>query len=87
MGFLRFLLIAAVVYFLFRLIVRILFPFFVSYLFKKTQTHIDERFKGNSANTKRREGEVTIEYPEEKKDDNKKTDGRDGEYVDYEEIK
>ena len=81
MGLLRFFLIAIVCYYLFKLLVRVLLPFLVKYLFKKSQNNFNEHF-GQREEMNKQEGEVTINSPS--KESPKK--GGSGEYVDFEEL-
>ena len=79
MGFIRFILILVLVYFLFKLLFTWVFgPFLRGYYSQGPQQNKDY---GNSG---KREGEVTIDFmPKNKKVVNKDK----GEYIDYEEIK
>ena len=83
MGLLRFFLIAIVCYYLFKLLVRILLPFLVKYLFNKSQNNFNEHF-GQREEVNKQEGEVTIKSPS--KENPKKGSSDAGEYVDYEEL-
>ena len=84
MGLLRFFLIAIVCYYLFKLLIRVLLPFLVKYLFKKSQNNFNEHF-GQREEMNKQEGDVTINPPPE---NNPKKSGSDkgGEYVDFEEV-
>jgi len=83
MGLLRFFLIAIVCYYLFKLLVRVLLPFLVKYLFKKSQNNFNEHF-GQREEMSKKEGEVTINSPS--KESPKKGSSGTGEYVDFEEL-
>ena len=73
MGFIRTLLIIAVIYLVFRFIFRFLFPVLV-------KRQINKMTNGQTRNSddNRKEGDVTI--------NKKKTSNNSGEYTDYEEI-
>ena len=68
------------IYFIFKIVVRVIFPYVLkSYVEKKQREMFDQQQP-----PQKKEGEVTIEYAPEKK---KKGDNDEGEYVNYEEIK
>lgn len=77
---LRLILWIIIIYILFRLLVRYVFPFLVRYFVKKSQ---DKFYEENPNIRRKKEGEVSIDYVPEK--DKKKKDD-EGEYVDYEEV-
>ncbi len=75
MGFIRIILIFALLYLVVRLLSRVLFPP------RKSNFHDrDMRDRGS----KKKEGDVTVE---DKQPRNKKIDKDDGDYIDYEEVK
>lgn len=85
MGLIRFLIIFAAIYYGFKLLSRIVLPFLVQYLFKRSQQNMDNHFSGNEAGASGEEGEVTVKFsPGREK--GKKKDGDEGEYVDFEEV-
>ena len=84
MGVLRFLLIAFVCYYIFKLLARVLLPFLVNYLFKKTQNNFQNQY-GYKEEMDKREGEVTINPPPTKNKKKGDLDGT-GEYVDFEDV-
>lgn len=81
-GLFRTLIIFAVIYFIIRFVTRTLLPLllgtYVSQKVSETQQNSSKQQRKN------REGEVTINYSSRK---DKKYDPKDGEYVDFEEIK
>jgi len=78
MVLIKILLFVYAVYFILKTTARFLFPF----LFKQVQQNINQQSKNQFS--KKREGEVTVEF----KGTGKKTyDKNIGEYIDYEEIK
>ena len=78
MGVLKFLLFALLFYYLFKLVFRIALPYILKYFIKKTEGYFYEFHTHED----KEEGEVTI-----KRNPNKnKTNNKDGEYVDYEEV-
>jgi hypothetical protein len=82
MGLLRTIIILLAIYFLFKLIVRVILPMLIkNYVDKKTREFYDinERQRMN-----KREGEITIEKKDSKSKKDK--DKEEGEYVDYEEV-
>lgn len=79
-GFLRTLVIIAVIYFGFRVIVRYIFPKIIDKGMKNMQQKMREQQQQQQP--KRPEGEVTIETPRT----NKRNTPDNGEYVDFEEI-
>ena len=77
MGFFRIILIALIIYYIARIIFRILTPILLNSFIKKMQNN-----QSYTESKKREEGEITIENVPKK---NKKNDNL-GEYVDFEEI-
>ena len=71
MGLLKTLLIIAVIYYLFRLTARFVFPFLLKYFIGKAQKGFDNRENGYAQQHRKKEGEVSIDY-NPKKDKNKK---------------
>lgn len=86
-GLLRTILILLLIYFGVKIVARILMPFFVRFVAKKTEERFGQQF-GNYHNTtnqrtKHKEGETVIDkVPNTDKSTNKDV----GEYIDYEEI-
>jgi hypothetical protein len=86
MGLIRTLIIFLAIYFLFKLVVRVILPLLVKNYVDKKAREFQNRYNQNHQQfNKKPEGEITIET---KKDTKGKGKGNDeGEYVDYEEIK
>ena len=84
MGLLKFLFIAVLVYYSFRFLMRVLLPFLLKYLIKKTGSNI---FGSDMAgeNPGRAEGDVSIDYSPNSTE-KKKTSDDEGEYIDFEEL-
>ena len=83
-GFVRTILILLLIYYGFRILSRLLAPYILRYLSKKTQERFNRQFNNyqQQQEPRKKEGEVSID-----KVPQKKTGGKDvGEYVDYEEI-
>ena len=78
-------LIVAIIYYTFKLIGRVLLPWFIKYQVNKMSHRQSNAQQRTKKEYKKKEGEVTIQYQPEEKKDNNKTKG--GDYVDYEEIK
>ncbi len=76
MGLLRTILILLAIYFLFKLVVRILLPYILKTYIQKKQNEFQQRHQDIN---KKPEGEITIETRKGKDDK--------GDYADYEEIK
>lgn len=85
MGLLKTLLIIALVYYLFRLTTRFIFPFLLKYFIGKTQRDFGNWENGDEQQHKKKEGEISIDYVS-RKDKNKKDKSDEGEYVDFEEV-
>jgi len=85
MGLLKTLLIIVLIYYLFRLTARFVFPFLLKYFIGKTQRDFDNWENGYEQRHRKKEGEVSIDYVS-RKDKNKKDMGDEGEYVDFEEV-
>ena len=84
----RFLLILIIVYYVFKLLVRFVFPFFLKNFVEKAQRKFYEQNPHLDPEAKKREGEVRVEHNPEKSASSKgKPDDDFGEYVDYEEVK
>jgi hypothetical protein len=73
MKLLRLILIAIIIYYVARILIRIIFP----YLFNSS------RRKHHSGHKKKREGNITIDYINKKE---KKYNKDEGEYIDFKEI-
>ncbi len=84
MGFIRTILILLVIYFLFKVVVRVILPLLLKKFVEKKSQEFQDRFNQHE---KKPEGEITIETKENKKKKDRKDKDDDGEYVDYEEIK
>lgn len=83
MTFFKIILVFILIYLLFSILIRYVFPYLIKRHFRKTQ----EKFYGKSTESKKRkkEGAVNIDY--DPNNNNKKNGDDLGEYVDYEEIK
>ena len=83
MQFLRIILILIIIYYLGKLIVRLIFPyFFQRYVNKRTGNYSDSQRYSRPKN--KREGEITIDYIDKKE---KKISKDKGEYIDFKEVK
>lgn len=90
MGLLKVLLLIVLIYYLFRLTVRIVFPFLLKYFIGKTQRDFNNRQNGYEQRHRKKDGEISIDYvPKKDKktttSGGKETNGQ-GEYVDFEEV-
>lgn len=86
-GFLRTILIILLVYYGFKILMRIFGPYLLRYMSKKVQQRFGEQFQyqqqQQTPNNKQKEGETVIDkMPNTNKTSNKNV----GEYIDYEEI-
>lgn len=83
-GFIRTILIIALVYYGVKILMRIFAPFFVRYMSKKMQERFGGQFQQQQPDRNRpKEGETVIDkMPQQNQSSNKKV----GEYIDYEEI-
>ena len=82
-GVLRTILWILAVYFIVKIISRLVTPFLVRYASKKMEQKFGQSFNNSNQQPKQREGETTIDkMPHQKKSSNKNV----GEYVDFEEI-
>ena len=83
MQFLRIILILIIIYYLGRLIFRLIFPYlFQGYINKRTGNSSGK--KHYSKNKNKKEGEITIDYIHRK---DKKFSKDKGEYIDFKEVK
>lgn len=86
MAFLKTLLIILLVYYLLKMVLRLLAPKIFSYAAKKTEAHFQEKF-GNFMNqnqeTEQRVGDVIIDKNPDKNDSSSQNVG---EYIDFEEL-
>ena len=78
MGALRIIFEILFVYYVFKFLVRLLFPAALNYTMRKAQEHVQNQ------QPPKKEGEVKIEHIPDK---NKIKDDDRGEYIDYEEVK
>ena len=81
--FLKFLLILLVIYYGFKLIGRFLFPSFFSNNVNNDEKRRQKAWDDYLFRKKSEEGQVTVDYNKDKN----KSRNKEGEYVDYEEIK
>ncbi len=85
MGFLRTILIILLVWYGVKILLRFFSPYLVKYMSKKMQERFGQQFPPNQQNDRNRpkEGETVIDkMPHQQKTSDKKV----GEYIDYEEI-
>ncbi len=83
MQLLRFILLLIVIYYLVRLVLRLVFPYiFQRYINKKTGNYSDRRRSSRQKTGK--EGKVTIDFIDKKE---KKISKDKGEYIDFKEVK
>lgn len=83
----RILLIFIIIYYLFRLVGRYLFPYLLKNQVEKMQKKQEQARKDFENKQRSEEGKVTIDYNNTQKNKKGKNDNQSGEYVDYEEIK
>lgn len=86
MAFLKTILIILLVYYLLKMVLRMLAPKIMGYAAKKTEQHFKERFGefgGFQQNDQEQNGDVIIE---KKKATKNKSKEKVGEYIDFEEI-
>lgn len=86
MSFLTTILIILLVYYLFKIVIKLFAPKLLNYAGKKAEQHFREKFEGfgRQQPTKRTpEGEVIIDASKNKKSNSSK---KVGEYIDFEEI-
>ncbi|MGJ8594035.1 MAG: DUF4834 family protein [Aquaticitalea sp.] len=84
-GFLRTILIILLVWYGVKILMRLFAPYLVKYMSKKMQERFGQQFEQSQQNTRNRpaEGETVIDkMPNQQKSSDKKV----GEYIDYEEI-
>lgn len=80
--FVRLILWIIIIYIVYRVLVRYIFPFLVRYFIKNSQ----EKFYRENPNIRRKkEGEVSIDYSPKKNNNKDNLTDDIGEYVDYEE--
>ncbi|MBU2946753.1 DUF4834 family protein [Zobellia uliginosa] len=88
MAFLKTILIILLVYYLFKILVKMFAPKIFGYAARKTQEHFNEKFgdfaqQANGQNQKERVGDVIIDKkPSRKKSSNNTV----GDYIDFEEV-
>ena len=83
-GFIRIILILVLVYYLVRIITRVVLPFlFGNYVNRKMNDFSGNSGRQQKTSTRKKEGEVTVDYSPQEGKKNKDH----GEYVEYEEIK
>lgn len=79
-----------IIYYALKLFVRLFLPFILKSLAKKMISKVEQMQNQTSQDySRKKNGEVTIEYQKAKsqKPNTKSQNSRDGEYVDFEEIK
>jgi len=86
MAFLKTILIIILVYYLLKMVLRLLAPKLFSYAAKKTEAHFQEKFgefMNQNQNSERQVGDVIIDKEPERKDSSSQ---KVGEYIDFEEL-
>ncbi|MDC6351646.1 DUF4834 family protein [Zeaxanthinibacter sp. PT1] len=85
MGFIKFIFIMVLGYYLLKLIARLVAPSLFKYAARKTEEHFREQFgqHGNQGKDAQNIGEVTVDAKGKKKDRGKE---EIGEYIEFEEI-
>lgn len=81
-GLLRTILIILLIYYGIKVLSRLFSPYLMRFVAKKAEERFGDQFNKQQSETKRKEGEVTIDKVPKTKSSNKDV----GEYVDYEEI-
>lgn len=87
MGFIRFVLIVLLIYYLLKLLVRWLFPFWLERMMNKMQKRMEnqQQYQQKKRGYKK-EGDITINQPNVDKSTPKEKKEKVGEYTDFEEI-
>jgi len=86
MAFLKTILIILLVYYLLKMVLRLLAPKLFSYAAKKTEAHFQEKFgefMNQNQASERQVGDVIIDKEPERKDSSSQ---KVGEYIDFEEV-
>ena len=88
MAFLKTILIILLVYYLFKILVKMFAPKIFGYAARKTQEHFNEKFgdfaqQANGQNQKERVGDVIIDKKSSRK---KSSNNTVGDYIDFEEV-
>ncbi len=86
MGFIKTILIIALLYFGFKILLRLLAPWLIRYASKKAEKHFFNTFNAQQnqhPNQERKVGDVSIDSVPEQKT---KSDKKVGEYIEFEEI-
>lgn len=74
---------AVIIHYIFKLVFRFVFPWFISNRAKKMQQEKEKAHRDYMNRKRNSEGKVTIEYDTSNK---KRNNRQEGEYVDFEEI-
>lgn len=87
MAFLKTILIILLVYYLFKILIKLFAPKILNYAGKKAEQHIREKFQGfntqQQSQSNKEQGDVIIDNNTTKKSNSSK---KVGEYIDFEEI-
>ena len=86
MGFLTTILIILLVYYVFKILIKLFAPKLLNYAGKKAEKHFREKFEGFGAQEQEKttsEGDIIIDSKTTKKS---KSSNKVGEYIDFEEI-
>ena len=87
MGFIRFLFILIVVYYVFKLLSRFLFPFLLKQFVKKAQQKMGVEPEVDIKKAKKKVGQVNIDYiPKKEKKKNSGNSEELEDYVDFEDV-
>ncbi len=86
MNFIRLLLTFVIFYYLFRLVIRVVLPVFLSFWVKKSSKQKQRAAQDYINRQKREEGRVTINHIPKRENKKHPNSSAKGEYVDFEEI-
>jgi hypothetical protein len=82
-GFVRFLLIAFLIYLVAVLFLRYVFPFILRLFVRRMSDNVRKQYEKEQQKTEKKKGDITIDYTPKSK---KKIDKDTGDYVPFEEI-
>jgi hypothetical protein len=87
-GLIRLILIILVIYFGYKMIIQPFLKILLQTIFKKViEDQLKNQNKGNGKQQSRQEGNVYVDYIPEKEKNKPQKERKEGDYVDYEEIK
>ena len=86
MGLIKFIFIAIIIYYLFKLVARYLMPYLLTRFVRKTQEKMSQHQQGGAQEQKKKSGEISVDFVPKDKGKGNPNKSELGEYVDFEDV-